>query len=116
MMNENDVFYMIGDNRTTAEALADTLEIPKDRVMAGLLPKDKVKKVIELQSQGRVVAMIGDGINDSPSLAQADLGVAVGAGTQIAIEAADMVLVRNNLHDLVVALDLAKVVFARYSI
>ena len=83
-------------------------------MLAGVLPKDKVLKVEELQhTEGRSVAMVGDGINDSPALAEAHLGVAIGAGTEVAIEAADMVLVRSHLHDLVVALDLAKVVFAR---
>lgn len=108
-----DVWMLTGDNATTAEALAHSLEISQDRVLAGMLPQDKVSKVRELQAAGHCVAMIGDGINDSPALAQADLGVAIGAGTQIAIEAASMVLVRSNLHDLVVSFDLAKVVFRR---
>lgn len=108
-----DVWMLTGDSRTTAEALADAFDIPKDRVMAGVLPRDKAAKVAELQALGQCVAMVGDGINDSPALAQADLGVAIGTGTQIAIEAADLVLIRGDLHDLVVALDLAKVVFRR---
>lgn len=108
-----DVWMVTGDNRTTAEAIADELDIPKDRVVAGVMPADKVAKVAELQSLGQVVAMVGDGINDSPALAKADLGIAVGAGTHVAIEAADVVLIRNNLHDVVVALDLARRVFNR---
>jgi P-type Cu+ transporter len=108
-----DVWMLTGDNATTAEALAHKLDISQDRVIAGMLPQDKVQKVKDLQAAGHIVAMIGDGVNDSPALAQADLGVAIGAGTQIAIEAASMVLVRSHLHDLVVAFDLAKVVFQR---
>lgn len=108
-----DVWMLTGDSRTTAEALADVFDIPKERVLAGVLPSDKAAKVAELQQLGQCVAMVGDGINDSPALARADLGVAIGTGTQIAIEAADLVLIRGDLHDLVVALDLAKVVFRR---
>jgi P-type Cu+ transporter len=104
---------LTGDNATTAEALANKVDIPQGHVMAGMLPRDKARKVQELQRQGHVVAMVGDGVNDSPALAQAHLGVAIGAGTQIAIEAASMVLIRSDLHDLVVAFDLAQVVFRR---
>jgi len=108
-----DVWMVTGDNRTTADAVADFVGLPRDRVVAGAMPADKVAKVEELQRAGRVVGMVGDGINDSPALARADLGIAIGAGTHIAVDAADMVLVRNNLHDVVVAIDLAKVVFRR---
>ena len=108
-----DVWMLTGDNHTTAEALANQLDISRDRVLAGMFPQDKARKVKELQEKGCVVAMIGDGVNDSPALAQADLGVAIGAGTQIAMEAASMVLIRSDLQDLVVAFDLAKVVFKR---
>lgn len=102
-----------GDNATTAEALANKLDIALDRVIASMLPEDKVTKVRELQAKGAIVAMIGDGINDSPALVQSNLGIAIGAGTQIAIESASMVLIRSNLNDLVVAFDLARVVFQR---
>lgn len=108
-----DVWMITGDNATTAEALANKLDLPQARVLAGVMPQDKSQKVKELQEAGHVVAMVGDGINDSPALVQANLGIAIGAGTQIAIESASMVLIRNNLHDLAVALDLAKVVFNR---
>eukprot|EP01031_Cornospumella_fuschlensis_P029002 gene29002-35007_t len=108
-----DVWMITGDNPTTAEAIANKLDLSSDRVLAGVLPQDKSQKVKQLQSEGHVVAMVGDGINDSPALVQADLGVAIGAGTQIAIESASMVLIRSNLFDLLVALDLAKVVFQR---
>ena len=111
-----DVWMVTGDNKTTAEAIADQFDIPKDRVISGAMPQDKVAKVIELQRAGRSVAMVGDGVNDSPALAAADLGIAIGAGTHVAIEAADMVLVRSNLLDVVVALDLAQVVFRRIKI
>lgn len=111
-----DVWMVTGDNKTTAEAIADDFGIPKNRVVSNAMPQDKVAKVRELQRAGRSVAMVGDGVNDSPALASANLGIAIGAGTHVAIEAADMVLVRSNLLDVVVALDLAKVVFRRIRI
>lgn len=108
-----DVWMVTGDHRTTAIALAEQLDLSSDRVIAGVLPKHKANKIEELQALGHYVVMIGDGINDSPALAQANLGIAIGAGTEVAIEAADMVLIRSNLYDLVIALDLAKTVFRR---
>jgi Cu+-exporting ATPase len=108
-----DVWMLTGDCKTTAEAVARELGIEAHRVLAGVTPADKVAKVRDMQANGEVIAMVGDGINDSPALAQADVGIALGAGTQVAVEAADMVLVRNNLHDVVVALHLAKAVFRR---
>jgi cation transport ATPase len=118
-----EVWMVTGDNPTTANAIASQLNIPSDRVLAGVLPAEKASKIIQLQNAStgkandrRYVAMVGDGINDSPALAQADLGIAVGAGTQVAIEAADMVLIKDSLQDVVVALDLAKFVFQRIRI
>ena len=108
-----DVWMVTGDNRTTAEAVASKLNMPLDRVVADCMPNDKVKTMHDLRGQGKHVAMVGDGINDSPALAAADLGIAIGAGTQIAMDAADMVLVRSNVSDVAVALDLAKKTFAR---
>jgi Cu+-exporting ATPase len=109
-----DVWMVTGDTRTTAEAVAEEVGLPRDRVVAGALPVDKVTEVRRLQQGGKVrVAMVGDGVNDSPALVQADLGVAIGAGTHVAIAAADMVLVRSSLLDVPVALDLARVVFRR---
>jgi haloacid dehalogenase-like hydrolase len=108
-----DIWMCTGDHKVTAEAIAAEFGIPKNRVVAGAMPQDKVAKIESLEAMGHAVAMVGDGINDSPALARADLGVAIGAGTHVAIEAADMVLVRSNLLDVVVALDLAKVVFRR---
>ena len=126
-----EVWMVTGDNPTTANAIASQLNIPHDRVLAGVLPAEKASKIMELQNttsiasnatgskenkERRYVAMVGDGINDSPALAQADLGIAVGAGTQVAIEAADVVLIKDSLHDVVVALDIAKFVFQRIRI
>ena len=108
-----DVWMVTGDNRTTAESIALELEIPKDRVVAAAMPGDKVNKVRDLQRDGKIVAVVGDGINDSPALALANLGIALGAGSQVATEAADMVLIRDQLVDVVMALHLAKVVFNR---
>lgn len=101
-----DVVMLTGDNKRTAEALRKRLQIPK--VIAEVLPSDKEKHIAALQAEGHKVAMIGDGINDAPALAKADVGIAIGAGTDVAIESADAVLMRNDLLDAVTAVKLSK--------
>ena len=97
---------MTGDNRATGEAVAQ--EIGIDRVFAEVLPQEKSEHVKRLQAEGKFVAMIGDGINDAPALAQANIGIAIGAGTDVAIEAADIVLMRSDPLDAVNAIILSK--------
>ncbi|GJZ85167.1 probable copper-transporting ATPase HMA5 [Tanacetum coccineum] len=100
-----------GDNWGTANSIAK--EVGIDDVIAEAKPEDKAEKVKELQASGLVVAMVGDGINDSPALVAADVGMAIGAGTDIAIEAADIVLMKSNLEDVITAIDLSRKTFTR---
>lgn len=101
-----EVWMLTGDNRRTAQYIADKVGIT--HVMAEVLPQDKAGKIDELRKSGKVVGMVGDGINDAPALTLADIGFAIGNGTDIAVEAADIVLVRNDLNTLVQAVTLSR--------
>ena len=108
-----NVYMLTGDNYRTARAVALDIGIPVANVIADVLPSEKIEFVKQLRSKGDHVAFVGDGINDSPALAEASIGIAIGSGSQIAHEAAGIVLMNSKLTDLLVAMDLAKTIYTR---
>merc|ERR1711865_798868 len=107
------VVMCTGDNKRTAHAVAKTLGLTVEEVRSEMMPADKSVVIKELQERGEIVAMVGDGVNDAPALAQADVGISVGTGTEIATAQADIVLIKSCILDVLTALDLSKTVVGR---
>lgn len=101
-----EVIMLTGDNKQTAQAIAKQVGI--ERIIAEVMPQDKANTVSRIQNEGKIVAMVGDGINDAPALVKADVGIAIGTGTDIAIESSDIILIKNSLMDLISAIKLSK--------
>jgi len=108
-----DIWMVTGDSKRTAHAIAGQLDLPDDRVIAEALPTSKIEQVRKLQQEGKIVCMVGDGVNDAPALAEADVGISMGTGSDIAAEASDMVLVVGNVAGTCTALHLSRAIFRR---
>ena len=101
-----EVIMLTGDNEKTARAIAKEIDI--EQVIANVMPYDKVQEIEKLQKQGKKVVMVGDGINDAPALTQSDVGIAIGSGTDVALEAGMIVLVKDNLKEVATAIEISK--------
>jgi P-type Cu+ transporter len=101
-----EIIMLTGDNERTAKFIGESLGI--DRIIAHVMPQQKQEVILKLKSEGKIVAMVGDGINDAPALAQADLGIAIGSGTDVAKETGGIILIKSDVKDVVIALELGK--------